>query len=181
MCRVRRTPRAPRRAAPVAVAPHLLLGLALTVAGCGRSTARGSGALTFEELPDSATLSHGEPLLNRLDATRLNGGAMVVRGALRLPDGTRIQLTVSDAATRRTRESLQTTVRAGAFETPPFMAKTGPLPAGRYRIELLAYFNAAWQPDDVLRATDNGRNLRGPGVQATRAGVILQLAVERTL
>lgn len=181
MCRVRRTPRAVRRAASAAVAPHLLLGLALAVAGCGRSQPRTNGPLTFEELPDSATLSRGEPLLTQLDATRLRGGAMVVRGALRLPDGARVQLTVSDAATQRTVKALQTTIDHGTFETPPFMAESGPLPLGRYRFDVLAYFNDAWQTDEVLRVTDHGRRLRGPGMQVSRAGVVLHLVEERTL
>ena len=181
MCRVRRTPRAARRAASAAVAPRLLLGLALAVAGCGRSHPRADAPLTFEELPDSAAMSRGEPMLTRLEASRLRGGAMQVRGAVRLPDGARIQITVSDAATGRTVHALQTTIDHGAFETPPFMAKAGPLPKGRYSFDVLAYFNSAWQPDEVVRVTAGGRNLRGPGIQPTRAGVILHLVEERTL
>lgn len=180
MCRVRRTPRAVRRAASVAAAPRLLLGLAL-IAGCGRSHPRASGPLTFEELPDSATLTRGEPLLSSLSASRLPGGAMRVMGALRLPDGARVQITVSEALTERTVKAMQVTVDHGAFETPPFMAASGPLPKGRYRFDVLAYFNRAWQTDQVLNETSDGRALRGQGLVPTPAGVVLHVTEERSL
>jgi hypothetical protein len=58
----------------------------------------------------------------------------------------------------------------GAFETPPLMGGDGPLPVADYRIELLALFIANAQTAEVLRRTDDGRALRGPGMTRDRAG-----------
>jgi hypothetical protein len=46
----------------------------------------------------------------------------------------------------------------------------GPLPPGKYRFELLAHFTPDWQSADVLRSTDEGRTLRGPGITRSRQG-----------
>ena len=56
------------------------------------------------------------------------------------------------------------------FDSPPMLGERGPLPAGDYRCELLAHFNPDWQTAEVLRATGDGRSLRGPGITRTRGG-----------
>jgi hypothetical protein len=167
-----------RRVRPAFVA----LGLAFAVAGCGRNDHPRSGPLTFEELPDSTGLTRGAPILGALEPYRMTGGAMRVRGGVRLPDGTRVQVTVSDARTHTTVKALQVSIQDGRFETPPFMSERGPLPPGTYTFDLLAYFNPAWQSDAVLRATHGGGALRGPGIVRTRdGGVVFHLAEDRTL
>ena len=50
------------------------------------------------------------------------------------------------------------------------MSPRGPIPVDLYRFDVLAHFNSAWQPEDVLRATDGGRKLRGPGMTRGTAG-----------
>jgi hypothetical protein len=58
----------------------------------------------------------------------------------------------------------------------------GPLPRGTYRIEYLALFNRAWQSEDVMRRTNDGRSLRGPGISRDRVGgASFYLIEERTL
>ncbi len=187
MCRVR-----PHRGGVPRVRPAVMVmgaigavGLAMApgaLSGCGRGSHPRHEALTFEELPDSATLSRGAPILGALEPYRLQGGAMRVRGSLRLPDGTRVQVTVSDARTHATLKTMQTLVQGGQFETPPFMTDRGPLPAGTYAFELLAYFNSTWQSDAVMRATGEGQSLRGPGIERARGGDLVFRRVEdRTL
>ena len=144
----------------------LLLALA---AGCGRRTEPGT-ALSFEELSDTTGLTHGAPLLTSFEPYRLGGGAMRVRGAARLPDGTRLQISVVRATTNERVYVVQVTLRGGTFETAPFMGPRGPFPEDLYRFDVLAHFNPAWQPEHVLRATDGGRALRGPGITRGTAG-----------
>ncbi len=155
-----------RRAALLALA---LLGLAV-LAGCGRQGGR-SSRLSFEELSDTTGLSRGEPILTAFEPYRLQGGAMRIRGKANLPDGTRLQLTVVRASIDRQVAVMQVIVQNGAFETPPFMSERGPLPPDLYRFDVLAHFNSVWQTDKVLRATDDGRSLRGPGVTRGTGGV----------
>lgn len=144
----------------------LLLGL---LSGCGRKAGQGA-PLSFEELSDTTGLANGTPLLTAFEPYRLQGGAMRVRGRADLPDGTRLQVSVVRAATNETVKIVQVTLEAGAFETAPFMGPRGPLPEDLYRFDVLAHFNPAWQPEHVLRATDGGRSLRGPGVTRGTAG-----------
>ncbi len=151
--------------------PGLLAGLLLVVllAGCGRKAGE-TASLSFEELADTTGLSRGAPLLTEFEPYRLTGGAMRVRGRVDLPDGTRLQISVVRAATNETVKVVQVMIADGAFETDPFMGPRGPFPEDVYRFDLLAHFNAAWQTEAVLRATDGGRRLRGPGVTRGSAG-----------
>jgi hypothetical protein len=77
---------------------------------------------------------------------------------------------------------VQVVVQHHRFETPPVIGSTGPLPRGRYRVEYLALFNAAWQTPDVMRVTHDGKDLRGPGITRDRAGgAAFYLVEERRL
>jgi hypothetical protein len=166
----------PNRAAACAWLPprtSVALLAALSVAGCGRGTSHRSSELTFEELSklsDTTGLSIGRPLLTTFEPYRMTGGAMRVRGKLDLPDGTRVQITITSATTGRDVDQLQVTIQDRQFETAPFMSDRGPLPEDRYRFTLLAHFNSTWQPASVLDATDQGRRLRGPGMTRTSMG-----------
>jgi hypothetical protein len=162
--------RAGRR--PVRGRTGALLAAALLfslLAGCGRKAAQ-TTPLSFEDLSDTTGLARGAPLLTEFEPYRLQGGAMRVRGRADLPDGTRLQVSVVRAATKETMKVVQVTLQDGVFETPPFMGPRGPLPEDLYRFDVLAHFNPAWQPEHVLRATDGGRALRGPGVTRGTAG-----------
>jgi len=137
--------------------------------GCGRQQSRDS-RLTFEDLSDTAGLTRGAPLLTTLEPYRLGGGSLRIRGTARLPDGTRLQLTMVRVATHETVAVVQVIVQDKGFETAPLMGARGPLPADLYRFEVLAHFNTAWQTEKVMRATDDGRSLRGPGMIRGAAG-----------
>ena len=50
------------------------------------------------------------------------------------------------------------------------MGSRGPLPVDLYRFDVLAHFNPAWQPEQVMRATHDGRSLRGPGITRGTGG-----------
>lgn len=145
------------------------LSLLVVLSGCSRRTEQGA-PLSFEELSDTTGLSRGAPLLTAFEPHRLQGGAMRVRGRADLPDGTRLQVSVVRAATNEAVQVVQVTVADGAFETAPFMGARGPLPEDLYRFDVLAHFNPAWQPEHVLRATDGGRSLRGPGITRATGG-----------
>jgi len=149
------------------------LALALTalslVAGCGRRhEAAHDQPLTMEELDhrrDTTGLSQGETIVRRFEPYRMENGAMRVRGELRLPVGTVLQIAVFRPGEKWPFARVQSDVREGGhFDTAPILGGRGPAPAGNYHFTLTVYFDASAQPPSVLRATDDGRRLRGPGI-----------------
>ncbi len=149
----------------------LLLGslVALSSASCGRRSER-ARALSFEQLTDTTGLTGGGPILLSLEPYRITGRAVRVRGSVALPDGTRLQVAIVRVSTGETLITAQATIEKSAFETPPLMTDQGPLPEDLYRFEVSAQFNQAWQPPEVLRATQNGLALHGPGMRRGTAG-----------
>ena len=137
--------------------------------GCGHPRGHDT-ALSFEELSDTTGLSRGAPVLTSFEPYRLTGGALRVRGTASLPDGTRLQVSIIRAATGETVLVAQVTVEQGSFETAPLMTRRGPVPTDLYRFDVLAHFNPAWQTEEVLRATHDGRSLRGPGITRGTSG-----------
>ncbi len=156
---------APSRALALLVGAVLLIG----PTGCTRRQ-QGGGALSFEDLSDPATLTRGKPILTSFEPYRITGQALRVRGSARLPDGTRLQVSIVRVATGEPLLVAQVTVERGSFESAPLMGTRGPLPVDLYRFDVLAHFNAAWQTEKVLRATHDGRSLRGPGVTRGTGG-----------
>jgi hypothetical protein len=152
-------------------APTFCLSLILLVGagGCGRRQGRDT-ALSFEDLSDTSGLARGAPVLTSFEPYRITGGALRVRGTASLPDGTRLQVSVVRVATGETVLVAQMTVEDGSFETAPLMSPRGPVPLDLYRFDVLAHFNAAWQTEQVLRATHDGRSLRGPGITRGTGG-----------
>ena len=179
---MRADPLTPGRSRAARRVPGLVLAVLVALApGCGRQQPR-ENRLSFEDLSDTLGLSKGAPLVRAFEPYRLAGGAMRVRGNVDLPDGTRLQISVLRVANGETVERLQVTVQDRAFETAPFMGPRGPLPPDRYRFDVLAHFNPAWQPDAVLRATHDGHSLRGPGVtRGTGGEAAFYLREERRL
>jgi hypothetical protein len=165
-CRVHRSARARRRAiACLALA-------ALAAGGCGGGESRRASELSLEELEpgarapqaDTAALSRGRALLTAFEPYRLPNGAIRVRGRLDLPDGTRVQLSLLRRPDLALQARTQVRVEGGAFESADLFGEAGPLPRSDYRIEVLAHFNDVWQTDEVMRATGDGKRLRGPGI-----------------
>ena len=150
----------------------LALACALVVAGCGgRDESRNDARpLTFEELTDTTGLSAGPEVIKTFEPYRMENQVLRARGRLRFPDGTKVQLSVYPAGATTLVARVQFEVIDGAFETPPMIGTSGPLPHGAYHFELLTYFNSGWQPPEVLQQTDHGRRLRGPGITRGRSG-----------
>jgi hypothetical protein len=150
--------------------------------GCGGNgkPASGDPGLTFEQLADTAGLANGEPIVQGFDAYRMAGGSLRVKARVRLPEGTRVQVALKSKEKGVSLAMTQAVVQAGEIETPPMMAASGPLPVAPYRIELSAQFTPAWQSAEVLRATDDGKSLRGPGITRTRIGGAMFWMVEET-
>ena len=145
--------------------------------GCGGEK-KPAPPLTLEVLPDTAGLSQGGPIVDSLAVERLDGGALRVRGRVNLPDGTRMQVAIRRASGGSARAMTRVETNEGRFETPPLLGDQGPLPPGKYRFELLAHFTPDWQSADVLRSTDEGRTLRGPGITRSRQGKAAFFMVE---
>jgi hypothetical protein len=143
--------------------------LAAIAAGCGGEKKQ-PAPLTFEVLPDTAGLSRGAPIVDSLTAERMDGGALRVYGRVNLPDGTRLQVAIRPAGGGSSLAMTQVIASGGRFESPPLVGDMGPLPPARYRFEILAHFTPDWQAADVLRSTDEGRTLRGPGITRSRQG-----------
>ena len=155
---------------------------ALSLAGCGRAKPADETTLTFERLEDTTAISRGRPVLASLEPFRMKNGVLRVRGTMEVPDGTRIQLSIYPSGTDQLVGRVQMAVEGRRFESPPMLGERGPLPEGKYRIELLSHFNTMWQPPEVMRATHDGMDLRGPGVTRTRLGdAAFFLTAERRL
>ena len=150
-------------------APLLCAILLAAAAGCSRQQAHDT-ALSFEDLSDTTGLTRGAPILTSFEPYRMIGLALRVRGTANLPDGTRLQVSIVRVATGETVLVAQVTVEDRAFETAPLMGERGPLPVDLYRFDVFAHFNPAWQPEQVLRATHDGRSLRGPGITRGMGG-----------
>lgn len=153
----------------------LLLGMMFAVAGCGRhQEAPASGKpLTLEDLDarrDTSGLSQGAAIVRSFEPYRLPNGLIRARGELGLPDDTVLQLVLSRPGERWPITRVQFTLRNRHFDTPPMIGPKGPLPAGVYRFELMTFFDPEWQPAGVLRATGDGRDLRGPGITRDAEG-----------
>jgi len=143
--------------------------LALVASGCGGEKKR-EQPLTFETLPDTAGLSKGLPIVEKFQVERLDGGALRVSGLANLPEGTRLQVAVKHPGGRNSLAMTRVLVHERRFESPPLVGDMGPLPPAEYRFEVLAHFTPEWQTAAVLRATDEGRALRGPGITRSRQG-----------
>ena len=141
----------------------------IALAGCGRSntpsssTERGD-SLRFSIEEDTTGLTQGDALLTGFEVWRDRAGAVRARGRMELPDGARLQITLYRPGVAEMAARTQAVVRDRRFESAPIMAGNNGLPAGLYRIELVTYFDSAWQPPEVMTATRDGRSLRGPGV-----------------
>ena len=141
----------------------------VALAGCGRheTPSAGSSTLTLRELDslrDTTGLSRGAPLIEHMEPYRMANGAIRVRGDLSLPAGTVLQIAVSRAGERWPFTRIQFALAGPRFDSPPILGPRGPLPPGTYRFELVTRFDPAWQTAEVMRAADDGRDLRGPGV-----------------
>ena len=141
---------------------------ALSLVGCSRE--KPQAPLTFEHLPDTTGRSVGGELVNQFTPSRMANGAVRVRGEVRLPDSTKLQIAIRAPGGGVSLAMAQVWVLGGRFDTPPLLGDHGPLPKGNYRFDVLAHFNADWQPPRVLRATANGHALRGPGITRARNG-----------
>jgi hypothetical protein len=138
----------------------------------GAPAAEGAGPEDRQEEPS------GRSLLGGLDVFRDRTGALRARGRLELPDGTRMQLTVYRPEGGPPLARTQFALQAGRFESPPLTGPDGPLPEALYRFHLVTYFDPAWQPREVMEATDEGRALKGPGVTRGHRGRVAFLHQE---
>lgn len=154
------------------------LVLALLAAGCGGDRASEEQPLTLEELRDTTGLAAGRPLIRTFEPYRVGNGVLRVRGQVDFPDGTRIQVSIHEREGGRMVKRFQVVVRNRKFDSPPLIGARGPLPVADYRFEVLAHFNEAWQTPEVLRGTDDGHSLRGPGITRGNQGEAVFRLVE---
>lgn len=159
-----------RRASPFARFLLPTLGLLAVLAwGCGKARDDQS-TLSFEQLPDTAGLTQGRPIVTALETDRIDGGALLVKGGADLPDGTRLQIAIKRPGERSTVAMAHVEVQDHHFESPPLVGEFGPLAPARYLIEVSGRFTPDQQSPAVLRATGDGKALRGPGITRDRNG-----------
>jgi hypothetical protein len=143
--------------------------VAVALVGCGRRESRTpeTSALTLRDLDslrDTTGLSRGAPLIDHMEPYRMTNGVVRVRGNLDLPSGTVVQIAVTREGERWPLARIQFALDGRHFDSPPILGPRGPLPAGTYRFELVTTFDPSRQSAEVMRVTDGGRELRGPGV-----------------
>lgn len=160
-----------RRAGAPPIRALWVLGIALAmVAGCGRRGSPREGPLTFERLADTTGLSQGLPVFAGVELYRIAGDALRVKGLARLPDGTRLRLSLLKPGHDNVTAEVVAEVTSGAFDSPPLFGERGPLPITDWRLEVCATFAPGDQPMEVMESTNDGRALRGPGVTRTQIG-----------
>ena len=94
-----------------------MLAVALAAAcSCGRTGERRTTSLSFETLSDTASMTSGAPILTSFEPYRLPNGLVRARGTARLPDGTRLQISMLRASDRAVVTRLQVPVEAGRFD-----------------------------------------------------------------
>jgi len=160
----------------------LVLVAVLAITGCGRRRERQATELRYVLPSDTTGLSQGAALLTRIEPYREPGGALRIRGNVTFPDGVRIQVSVYRKGTQQMLGRIQVLTADHRFDSPPIFGDHGPLPRGDYRFEVLSLFNKAWQTEDVMRRTQDGLALRGPGMTRDPVGgASFYLVMERTL
>jgi hypothetical protein len=111
------------------------------------------------------------PLITNVIASRDDSGGLLISGQTTLPEGTRLMIDLRNekrmiGQTNGTASSEDpVTVVSRGFKTPPFTRDGKPWPAATYHLEILSFFNGAWeQPPSVMAfAGDDGRTLPGSG------------------
>jgi hypothetical protein len=151
----------------------LLAACAVLIGGCARreTETEREEPLTIEQMRDTTGLSKGGPLIRSFQPYRMDNGVIRVRGKLRFPDGTVGQLSIFPAGRSDMITRVQFVVQDERFDTPPIIGERGPLPRGRYHFALVSYFDTAMQPPEVMEETNDGRDLRGPGMTRGIHGV----------
>jgi hypothetical protein len=142
------------------------------LAGCdGRGKPAGGGSgLTFERLTGLAGLTSGGASVESFDAFRLPDRSLRVKARVRLPEGTRVQVAVKSGPAGAALVVVRAMVMRGEIVSPPMATSSGPLPVGPYQFEISAQFMAGWQSREILRATHDGKSLRGPEIVRTPGG-----------
>jgi len=126
----------------------LVCYLLAVLAGCGDATKEAAGRRpTTQTLPERITLE--------LAALRDDGGAIVIQGTTNLPEGLKLWIDV-DYGKMRIAQDSETYVQNGSFRSAGFTASEEPLPAGKYTVRVLAYFNENWQSPRVLQLVGRG-------------------------
>lgn len=153
------------------------------ISGCGsKGKPATSDSLSFESLPDSTAIASGVPLLSQFEPYRASDGSLRLRGRLNLPDSARIQITLKHPGENQPLIVTQTLVLAGGFDTAPVYVHGGNPPADNYVFEISSQFNRVWQPQQVLAATHNGLDLRGPGMRRGDHGeAVFRITLEKHL
>lgn len=97
-------------------------------------------------------------------AERDGDGRIIVFGKTNLPNDTKVMVSVREAGGGWLYGQDKCAVKHGAFSSKGFSDKGHPLPAKRYHIEIVSYFNGAWrQAESVLCGVGSlGRRLIGP-------------------
>lgn len=140
----------------------------LALVSCGRD--KPTRELSFESLPDTAGLSEGAPIVQEFEPYRMANGAVRVKGRVRVPDGTLLQIAIKSPGGAESVAMAQVRVQGQWFDTPPLLGENGPLPKGEYRFELLSHFTPTWQGAEGEGALRAGPSLRGPGITRAHDG-----------
>lgn len=99
-------------------------------------------------------------------------GGVIVVGSTNLPDGTKLGAEVAEPSGGDA-EDFHIFVQDGSFRSEPFSNGGRPLPAGKRRVHMLAYFNGAWQTGDVLNIVgEGGAKLQGSVIKLQDSDVV---------
>lgn len=110
-------------------------------------------------LPDTITLT--------ASAGRDESDATVISGRTNLPDGTKLGVELMSGSRAGADDSV--VVASGRFHSRGFRRGDSPIPPGKQRVHIFAYFNGPWQSPAVLALLgDGGHKLKASAVIHSR-------------
>lgn len=147
--------------------PFSLLLLPLVVVACFSACDDSTPTTTPKPpyaLPSRITLD--------FSAERGPSGEVYIVGSTNLPEWTKLGAEVTEPGGGEAQD-YDIFVSSGRFRSTGFTNDNRPIPSGKRKVHVLAYFNGAWQTSDILRLVgEGGTKLNGPVIKPQDPDVI---------
>jgi len=140
--------------------------LLVASAGCG---SRSTGGVHDAGADRKVHIRPGSGPIDELTVLRDTDGKFVVAGVCLFPEGTRLDVSVTDSA-GADRGRSQVVVEHALFQSLPLGQEGPPAPPGKYALRLEATFAPGLQSEAVVRQVGNGSQFQGEGMTRSRQG-----------